>query len=85
MKTACPHCQEPVDSHTSVSHPGVEIKPGDYSLCAFCSGLVVVGTDSHLRKPTVAEVMDLKRDTEGWKNVERARDIINKANALKKP
>lgn len=55
----CPYCQGQINAASPTGEDEAAPKPGDFSICAYCTGTVVYTDYGGLRKATKAEIEDL--------------------------
>lgn len=63
--TPCPVCGEELNGALSV-HGLALPKPGDATLCVYCTSWAIYQKDMTLRPATAAEQAAIKEEMEGW-------------------
>lgn len=75
----CPHCGKKLDSVSDIEdEESVTPMPGDVSLCFGCTGILVFDQLLRPRKPTKAELKEIRQDRRYWKELKSLQHQINR-------
>jgi hypothetical protein len=73
----CPHCGAKLDAATFAGKGEHTAKPGDWSICIYCTQMLVFDGDMTLRKPAEGEFETLRKEDPAFaKGLEYAVHVV---------